>query len=56
MLMQGEDSTKKNSAFAKMMAKKGAINLNMLGVLMEDIVMSHLKSTITVTIQSCQCR
>ena len=49
-LMQEGDSMQKNIVLTKMLANKMVVYLNMLGALMEDIVVSNLKSTGTVVI------
>lgn len=47
-LMKSGDSIKKDSVLTKTSSDKIAVNLNMFGVFMKDIIVSNLPSTCTV--------
>ena len=49
MMNRGEN-TENNTVLAHMIVKKVVVDLSMLGVLMEDIIVSKLESTHIVTI------
>lgn len=49
-LMYRGENTENNTVLANMMVKKVVADLSMLGVLMEDIIVSKLESTHIVTI------
>ena len=50
-LVSKEDGEQLEIAFLEMLASVVAVNLNVLGVFMKDIIMSNVDSTMIVTIK-----